>query len=510
MSEGNRKSVDIGGSLAYILVHWKAVLIAAVLCAVICGGYGYVKKHNTPVETEASIDEQVESLRGKLAEEDALYVEQIFRQNQLYYSELNYWNAYLEKSLLHKLNPSDYVERVVQYSVQSDTTAGILSFNSSLIGYEEYNTLARAYGAEAGTDTIKDLVIISDIGSDKNTSDGTQTAVTPAGGILVGEQVEENEPDGTHLYQGVFAVTLIAPDETKASAMEAAMDGIITAKTAQLSENGVEVYSEKVSSSTMKNDARYLLSLQQSAISPLISLQSNRSSFVKNTVDTLDEENRGYYDLLVKAQQTEDTAAADAPKAVKKISVKKYAAAGGALGLILSVIALFLLFVCRDIIRTESEITDNFRIPVLQSLQIARKRNKADVIKNLGVRLLLGDKTKKLSGDTLRALEAEICRRMEGFGAGVLYIANESGSKEIAKAIEALSTSLKGRGMQVAYGNPVADSADYRVLLDTDAVLCVEELNKASKRSLKELTDVCRRNEMPVIGCAVFADTGNY
>ena len=41
MSDEYRKTVDIGGSLAYIFVHWKAVLIAALVCAIAVGGTGF-------------------------------------------------------------------------------------------------------------------------------------------------------------------------------------------------------------------------------------------------------------------------------------------------------------------------------------------------------------------------------------------------------------------------------------------------------------------------------------
>ena len=288
------------------------------------------------------------------------------------------------------------------------------------------------------------------------------------------------------------------------------MDKIIAEKVRALTagENSSEV--SKVSSVTTRNEAGYLLAMQQALFATNISLQSNRSAFIKNTIDTLSEGNKSYFDLLVKSSVIDETAENSTPVVKNKISVKKYAAAGCALGLLLSVAVLFLLFVCRDRIRTESEIEDNLRLPVLQTLKIARKTVKADFIKNIGVRCMQKNRAKDLSRESLAALTAETCRRLEKLGARSLYIASESSNKAVISAIEELADLLERSGISIALGSPMSDSTDYREFLKADAVLTVEELNKSKKSCLKDLISVCKRNQLPIIGCAVFADANNY
>ena len=463
MSDEYRKTVDIGGSLAYIFVHWKAVLIAALVCAIAVGGYAYTQKKNAPVVSELSSEEQIEKARAKLPEPEALYVEQLFGQYQRYLKELNSWNSYLDRSMVLQLDPGDYVKQVIQYSVKANSPSAVLAFNKSLLGQDEYRRLAAAYGEGAEADSISELVVFEDVGSSRTQGSAQASNAAPASSVVI-------EDEGT---------------------------------------NGSSEVS-KVSSVTTRNEAGYLLAMQQALFATNISLQSNRSAFIKNTIDTLSEGNKSYFDLLVKSSVIDETAENSTPVVKNKISVKKYAAAGCALGLLLSVAVLFLLFVCRDRIRTESEIEDNLRLPVLQTLKIARKTVKADFIKNIGVRCMQKNRAKDLSRESLAALTAETCRRLEKLGARSLYIASESSNKAVISAIEELADLLERSGISIALGSPMSDSTDYREFLKADAVLTVEELNKSKKSCLKDLISVCKRNQLPIIGCAVFADANNY
>lgn len=507
MSDEYRKTVDIGGSLAYIFVHWKAVLIAALVCAIACGGYAYTQKKNAPVVSELSSEEQIEKARAKLPEAEALYVEQLFGQYQRYLKELNSWNSYLERSMVLQLDPDDYVKQVIQYSVKAGSPSAVLAFNKSLLGQEEYRRLAAAYGEGAEADSISELVVFEDVGSSR-TQGGTQSSnAVPASSVVIEDEGTNGEENS---FQGVFSFSLLAQDEQKAAAMEAEMDKIIAEKVRTLAAGGSSAEISKVSSVTTRNEAGYLLAMQQALFATNISLQSNRSAFIKNTIDTLSEGNKSYFDLLVKSSVIDETESNSTPVVKKKISVKKYAAAGCALGLLLSVAVLFLLFVCRDRIRTESEIEDNLKLPVLQTLRIARKTVKADVIKNAGVRCMQKNRAKELSRESLAALTAETCRRLEKLGARSLYIASESSNKAVISAIEELADLLERSGISIALGSPISDSTDYREFLKADAVLSVEELNKSKKSCLKDLISVCKRNQLPIIGCAAFADANNY
>ena len=507
MSDEYRKTVDIGGSLAYIFVHWKAVLIAALVCAIAVGGYAYTQKKNAPVVSELSSEEQIEKARAKLPEPEALYVEQLFGQYQRYLKELNSWNSYLDRSMVLQLDPGDYVKQVIQYSVKANSPSAVLAFNKSLLGQDEYRRLAAAYGEGAEADSISELVVFEDVGSSRTQGSAQASNAAPASSVVSEDEGTNGEENS---FQGVFSFSLLAQDEQKAAAMEAEMDKIIAEKVRALTagENSSEV--SKVSSVTTRNEAGYLLAMQQALFATNISLQSNRSAFIKNTIDTLSEGNKSYFDLLVKSSVIDETAENSTPVVKNKISVKKYAAAGCALGLLLSVAVLFLLFVCRDRIRTESEIEDNLRLPVLQTLKIARKTVKADFIKNIGVRCMQKNRAKDLSRESLAALTAETCRRLEKLGARSLYIASESSNKAVISAIEELADLLERSGISIALRSPMSHSTDYREFLKADAVLTVEELNKSKKSCLKDLISVCKRNQLPIIGCAVFADANNY
>ena len=260
MSDEYRKTVDIGGSLAYIFVHWKAVLIAALVCAIAVGGYAYTQKKNAPVVSELSSEEQIEKARAKLPEPEALYVEQLFGQYQRYLKELNSWNSYLDRSMVLQLDPGDYVKQVIQYSVKANSPSAVLAFNKSLLGQDEYRRLAAAYGEGAEADSISELVVFEDVGSSRTQGSAQASNAAPASSVVIEDEGTNGEENS---FQGVFSFSLLAQDEQKAAAMEAEMDKIIAEKVRALTagENSSEV--SKVSSVTTRNEAGYLLAMQQ-------------------------------------------------------------------------------------------------------------------------------------------------------------------------------------------------------------------------------------------------------
>ncbi len=492
--------VDIRSGIAYLLVKWKLIVLIALVAAVLAGGFGYMKRTRQSTGTAVSYEDRVKKARAALSEADALYVEQIYSQYCFYGDRLSSWKDYMSRSLLQRTSPYDHTRVDVQYSVTSDNKDALNAFSASLLGQKEYEELGALLGEDPMTASLQEIVTVTNAEMIPSSSMPTDTKtqmttelVTPVEGM----------------YRGVIEVTYILQDETKSDGVLKIIDTAITGKSAQMQKAGTAVTVSRLGSVSTKNDAKWLLNQQQTAVTPMITLQTNRSNFVKNSVDTLSEGQRGYFTLLCEESSASDKTAA--PKA-KKVSLKKYVAAGAVLGFILALIAVYLSFVFSGKIRGEEEIRDNLGLPVLQSIRIDTSKGpgKADLIRNKGLDMLGAARAAQTPEKGAELLAAELGRKLAKNGYSRIYIAFDCSKENVAGAAQALANALTSENIKVETGNPLGNEKDYHALLGSDAVILAETLGKSLKSGLKECIGVCSRNEIPILGCVTLIDPANY
>ena len=68
--------VDVRSGLAYLLVKWKIIVLAAVIGAVIGGTYGGMKSSQSQSTAVTGYEETISNARAACSEEGALYAEQ--------------------------------------------------------------------------------------------------------------------------------------------------------------------------------------------------------------------------------------------------------------------------------------------------------------------------------------------------------------------------------------------------------------------------------------------------
>ena len=492
--------VDIRSGIAYLLVKWKLIVLIALIAAVLAGGFGYMKKTRQSTGTAVSYEDRVKKARAALSEADALYVEQIYSQYCFYGDRLSSWKDYMSRSLLQRTDPYDHTRVDVQYSVTSDNKDAVNAFSAALLGQKEYEEIGALLGEDPMTASLQEIVTVtnaeiipsSNMPSDTKTQMTTEL-VTPVEGM----------------YRGVIEVTYVLQDEAQADGVQKILDAAISGKCAQMEKAGTQVTVSRLGSVSTRNDAKWLLNQQQSAATPMITLQTNRSNFVKNSVDTLSEGQRGYFTLL--CEESSESGKTAAPK-TKKISLKKYVAAGAVGGFILALIAVYLSFVFSGRIRGEEELRDNFGLPVLQSIQIGASKGpgKADLIRSKGLDMLGAARAAQTPEKGAELLAAELGRKLAKSNYSRIYIAYDCDKENVSRAAQTLVNALGGENLAVETGNPLREEKAYHALLGSDAVILAETLGKSQKSGLKELIGVCRRNEIPILGCVTLIDPANY
>ena len=502
MGSDREEVIDVRSGLAYLMVKWRWIVLAALIGALAAGGFAYMKNHRkaeTGGAAEVTYEEKAAKLRAALQESDALYVEQLVTQYKSYGEKLAKWGQYTEGAVLQKLDPYNYIKKDVQYAVLSDNSSAVNAFTSSLLGQAEYEKIGELTGFDPLTASLQEIVTVTDAAliSSSVADPGNEIVNTP-GDINAGSSGSR-----------IIDVTILAPDEEQADGIGKIADAAVNDKCARMKSAGMDISVRKISDTSVRNDANWLLNRQMNENLPRIQMQSNRSAFIKNSVDTLTEGQKDYFTFLCKDQ----TASTGAKVSVKKVNLKKYAAAGCIAGLMIALIAVYLSYIFTDKIRTEEELRDNYRLPILQKFDISAPDKglmKTDPIRRKGLSILGADRAAVSAEKGAALLEAELGRRLSREDCSSLYIAYDCEEERVRGTVETLAGKLSGGQRRAEAGNPTGDDGAYQKLLGADAVVIAETLNRSGKKPLKELIETCRRNGIKVLGCVTLMDTQNY
>lgn len=493
--------VDIRSCIAYLMVKWKLLLLALILGALAGGALGFVKQKQAGQATQVSYEEKLDKLRNALEESEARYVEQAYSQYKNYGEKLSSWDRYLKNSAFQRLDPDHYVKKDIQYVVESDNSDVISSFSVSLLGAKEYERIARTMGGAVTADNAGELVSVSGVSQ----TDTANLAAAQAGEALPQEPVAS---DMSGYFRSIMDITIVSPEEETADAATKILEEILEERTRELKESGVDVTVEPIYSTVVANDSIWLLSAQQDALYPMQTLQTARSSFVKNSVDVLGDKEKAYFEGL-RAEESQTGTSAAAP-AGKKVNKKKFIAAG-ALGLFLLAFGvLLLMYIYSDKIRAEEQLRRGYGLPVLLRCLIGKGRMGIDPIRNRGLSILTGADAACEAADGAGKLAAELAHRITGNDGRSVFLAYDTDKRDVRTAVAALAESLADKGVPAMSGNPKSSDEAYQELLGSAAAVVVETMNESGAIALKDILGVCRRNSLPVLGCVTLTDISKY
>lgn len=486
--------VDIKSSIAYLLVKWKLIVLIVLICAVVGGGYATVKRsRQSKGSSGISYEEKLEKSRKALQESDALYVEQLCRQYEDYGERLDKWHSYMEQSALQGMDPYNYIKKTMQYTVLSDNGSAVNALAISLLDKDDYAKIAELMELDPLTASVQELVEVTN----------ASLIVSPS---IEGSIIQDAINDSEGRVSGILNVTCIIDSEDVAEGVQAAIDAAVQKRAAELNNAGAGIVVRKAGATESVNDSAWLIARQQATQTTVTSLQTNRANLVKNSVDTLPDDQLAYFNLLKMDEEESDEKSVSSSG--KKVNVRKYILAGGLGGLLLALAAVYLTFVFSEKIRSEEEIRSNFKLPVLLKILVGKGAAGADLIRNRGLVILGAPQETDGNGGLL--LKTELERRFAGKEGRRVYIAYDWNNEKAAASMNKLAGELTDANMTVTAGNPVASEADCQQLLRSDAVVVAETLNVSAKKTLKEVMEICRRNGIQVLGCVTLFDAAKY
>ena len=486
--------VDIRSGLAYVLVKWKFIALAVLVGALIGGGYGSMKNPKSQTGASAGYEERLRGARAACSEQGALYAEQLSAQYKAYNRELSRWGAYLDNSALQKMDPQDYVRKDIQYLLVTDSENVTDAFSDALLSTKDKEAISGILGADPLTSSVEELVEVS--GNSRSEGESEEAPADGAAGSA-----------GVH--REIMTVSVAAGDEKQADLIAAVAESAVDAKCKKLQAAGAQLKMEKADEVIIRGDTGWLLDRQQNAIDRLVNFQINYSLFIKNTTDILQGAQRTYYNLLIALDPEKAAAEAAGSKKSGTKAAVKYAAAGGAAGLVIALVCAYLLFVFSSKILTGEELLNNYGVSVLQRFKIGEPKNR-DVISKLGFSCMGMDRAAQITEAGAAPLYAELEKRTSGQEKKKVYLTCDCADEKSRGCVRTLAGILSDEKMTVIAGDPRESEKEYKELLGSDLVVMAEVLGRSEKKDFRDLYETCRRNELTVLGCITLLDAAGF
>ncbi len=163
----DEKTISLIDLCCYVLGKWKIMIIAAVVLAVVAGGFSYLKS-GKEAETAATTETKVlsfEKVEDSFETEDALEAAQnkIIRIEK-YQKNLEERDYYLENSVKVKLDPNRFYEGTATYVITGDDEKSVLKsvalLENQILSEETFEKMAENLSETKDIALLKEVVTV--------------------------------------------------------------------------------------------------------------------------------------------------------------------------------------------------------------------------------------------------------------------------------------------------------------------------------------------------------------
>lgn len=347
------REINLLDMIADVLSHWRGLIVALVLGAVLLGGFSYMKslrtaqnvqQPETVVQEETTVQEQLTYLEQSLDNNSRATVLTVLDDEKEYKLK----KTYSENSIYMQLNPLQTVQTELIYQVQTadgamDGQLGAL-YTSLLNNVGLYDWVARQTGIEAG--------YVGELISAETVSSLTIQSKT--------EKLQQEMSLGTNCVK----VSILQSDAETCQKLADAVKAYISEEQKQLNnelgQHALILVSE-TTGSVMKKD---LMDEQIKCRSEITSVQST----IATAKAGFTEEQKQYYELLTweEAEQLEqpsqNATAEENPVPTPAVS-KKYVLLGAVLFAFVYVVVICMAYIFNTKLRLSDELQSIYGIP---------------------------------------------------------------------------------------------------------------------------------------------------
>lgn len=355
------REIDLLDMIADVLSHWRGLIVALVLGAVLLGGFSYTRSFRTVqitqqqepvVQDEATVQTQLTQLEQSLDDKSRVAVLTVVDDEK----EYDLKKTYSENSIYMQLNPLQTVQTELIYQVQTadvnkDGQLGAL-YTSLLNNVGLYDWVAQQTGIEAGyvgelisAETVSSLTI-------QSKTERLQQEIT--------EKLQQEMSLGTNCVK----VSILQPDAEACQKLADAVKAYMSEEQKQLNnelgQHALVLISE-TTGSVMNKD---LMDEQIKCRNEIASLQST----IATAKADFTEEQKQYYELLTweEAEQLEqpsqNATVEENPVPTPAVS-KKYVLLGAVLFAFVYALVICMVYIFNTKLRVSDELQSIYGIP---------------------------------------------------------------------------------------------------------------------------------------------------
>lgn len=483
------REIDLFDMIADVLSHWRGLIVALVLGAVLLGGFSYMKSLRTVqnvqqpemvVQEETTVEERLTRLEQSLDDKSRATVLTVVDDEK----EYDLKKTYSENSIYMQLNPLQTVRTELIYQVQTadankDGQLGAL-YTSLLNNVGLYDWVAQQTGVEAG--------YVGELISAETVSSLTIQSKT--------EKLQQEMSLGTNCVK----VSILQSDAEACQKLTEAVKDYISEEQKQLNnalgQHALVLVSE-TTGSVMNKD---LMDEQIKCRNEIASLQST----IATAKADFTEEQKQYYELLTweeaehSEQPAQNVTAEENPVPTPAVS-KKYVLLGAVLFAFVYAVVICMVYIFNTRLRESDELQSLYGIPQI-GLVVRESGRKVfldkwvDSLRHYGKRKFTAEQSMELAFAAIKITAVK-----NGLNNICLMGCNMSAGAD--KVCESLKAALEKEQISVSVLDNVLYDAEAMEKMDAmQGAVLVEKAGSTLYNEVAGELELLKRQDITVLG----------
>lgn len=483
------REIDLLDMIADVLSHWRGLIIALVLGAVLLGGFSYMKslrtvqnvqQPETIVQEETTVEEQLTQLEQSLDDKSLATVLTVLDDEK----EYDLKKTYSENSIYMQLNPLQTVQTELIYQVQTadvsmDGQLGAL-YTSLLNNVGLYDWVAQQTGIEAGY--VGELIYAETVSS-----------------LTIQSKTEKLQQEMS-LETNCVKVSILQSDAEACQKLAEAVKAYISEEQKQLNNELGQHTLILVSEATGSIMNKDLMDEQIKFRNEIASLQST----IAATKADFTEEQKKYYELLTweeaehSEQPAQNVTAEENPVPTPAVS-KKYVLLGAVLFAFVYAVVICMVYIFNTRLRESDELQSLYGIPQI-GLVVRESGRKVfldkwvDSLRHYGKRKFTAEQSMELAFAAIK-----IAAVKNGLNNICLMGCNMSAGAD--KVCESLKAALEKEQISVSVLDNVLYDAEAMEKMDAmQGAVLVEKAGSTLYNEVADELELLKRQDIRVLG----------
>lgn len=439
-------TIDLREMVLYVIRKWKVILISMVVLAFLCNIVPFI---SAPGENDKEVEKAQEAIEKT---NDVKDVDDAFAAYAKYKKQYNNTCDYIKNSVIMELDSAAIATDTVVYAVTSEKAIDIAKALTNFTADDELSkNIANVLGCNAKY--VGELIHVDNKTGDVKL-DTTQINLSTDSAVVV--------------------LSVYSPEEDKLGDMSGEIKKAFEEYADVMHDSYGDFDFKCVADQVGISASDDVASKQQNVTTSLDTLKTSMNSLG----DSFTDKQKSYFDALKNNMNSNDES-----KSSSYINVK-YIILGAAAGCFLCVVILAIMYILMRKVKAVSDISDCFNIDIIGNIIEGTNQSAKDIrIDYISTQLQV------------------VSSKKSDYKMVFTSTLSES---ELNGVAAMLKDACKGKTTCASYeGSIISDSEALRNIENADGVVLIEKLFKTKYEDLESEILLCKRINVPIIGCVV-------